>query len=95
MKQLRGPADSVRTKAQKRRCLAEEAMVDMETARARAEECRKIARYVASTPIAKENWERLAQQWETARDGCREQCQGQNTSGEVTSANYDQPKREF
>lgn len=70
-------------------------MVDRETARARAEECRKIARHVAATPIAKENWERLAQQWEAALESGREHSQGSRASDDETSPKYDQSKREF
>lgn len=50
-------------------------MIDKETARARAEECRKVARHAARTPIAKENWERLAQEWEALLESRNDQQQ--------------------
>ena len=68
-------------------------MVDKERARARAEECRRIAQHLASTPIAKENWERLAEQWEAELDNHDEQSQGQYAVGEIGSAA--QQQREF
>lgn len=70
-------------------------MVEKEIARARAEECRKIARSVASTPIAKENWERLAQQWEAELERHGEQSQSPNTVGETGSGIGERAHREF
>lgn len=67
-------------------------MVDKETARARAEECRKVARHAARTPVAKENWERLAQEWEALLESCSEQ---QGASGEATPETCEHTKRDF
>lgn len=65
-------------------------MIDRDTARARAEECRKIARRLAKTPIAKENWERLAELWEDELEERREQGQSHNAAGEMGSAKHQQ-----
>ena len=47
--------------------------MDLASARARAQECRRIASLVAANQAAKEHWEQLAEKWEASVRRCQEE----------------------